>query len=117
MIEITHEGDWVVARLSGDIDLASAPTVRSRLNDVLAFGPENMRIDMAEVGFMDSQGLNILAGLHKRAQELGGQVVLVRVPDAIRRLLELTGLDAALDVEPSHGSPPPGSGVGDQAAS
>lgn len=117
MIEIAHEDDWVMARLSGDIDLASAPTVRSRLNDVLALGPENLRIDLSQVGFMDSQGLNILAGLHKRAQESGGQILLVRVPDHIRRLLELTGLDALLDVQPSHGTTPPGSGTGDAAAS
>jgi anti-sigma B factor antagonist len=116
MIEIAHEDGWVVVRLSGDIDLASAPTVRSRLNDVLAFGPENVRIDLGEVGFMDSQGLNILAGIHKRAQELGGQIRLVGVPDHIRRLLELTGLDTLLDVQPSRDTPPPGSGVGDAAA-
>ena len=117
MIEIAHEDDWVVARLSGDLDLASAPTVRSLLNDVLAFGPENLRIDLAQIGFMDSQGLNILAGLHKRAQELGGQIVLVGVPDHVKLLLELTGLDTLLDVQPSHGSPPPSSGTGDAAAS
>jgi anti-anti-sigma factor len=101
MIEIAHEEEWVVVRLKGDIDLATAPNLRVRLNDLLSLGPENLRVDLAEVTFMDSSGLNVLAGAHKHAHEIGGQMVLVNVPDQIRRVLTMTGLDLLLAILPS----------------
>jgi len=101
MIEIAHEDEWVVVRLKGDIDLATAPNLRGRLDDLLSLGPENLRIDLAEVAFMDSSGLNVLASAHKHAHEIGGQMVLVNVPGQIRRVLSMTGLDLLLTILPS----------------
>jgi anti-sigma B factor antagonist len=67
-----------VARFSGDVDLASAPTLRS---DVLAATSRAGRIvlDLSEVAWLDSTGLRLLDDL-VRAYEGRGAVVRIVAP-------------------------------------
>jgi anti-anti-sigma factor len=70
MVEITQEGGWIVIRLGGDIDMATAPVIGDRLSELRRLGYRNIRVDVALVGFMDLQGLNMLAAAYKPAADL-----------------------------------------------
>ena len=52
-----------------------------------------MVIDVSDVAFMDSSGLQELVRLDNRARERGLEVVLARPSVPVMRLLELTGLE------------------------
>ena len=56
-------------------------------------GATRLRIDLAEVGFIDSAGLGVLIGVLKRIREVGGEIELVHVQPAPRKVIEITGLD------------------------
>jgi anti-sigma B factor antagonist len=60
-------GDRVVTA-SGEIDLYTAPRLRQVLSDALLTRPDGLTIDMADISFMDSTGINLIAGMMKQCQ-------------------------------------------------
>ncbi len=57
-------------------------------------------VDLSAVTFMDVAGVGLLAALVNRQHVHGGKVQLRSVPAQVGRVLELTGLAAAIPVEP-----------------
>ena len=94
-LERVHDGS-VVAHVRGDLDMATAPM----LERVLAGWERRAKlvVDLSECTFVDSAGLRLLTRAAREAEENGGTVALVVVDPGIRRVLEITGLDAALAV-------------------
>src|SRR6516164_2736370 len=97
-VEERHEGSaWVLAA-TGELDLRTSPELEQRLDRVWASGAELVILDLREIEFMDSTGLRILLGAHKRAQETGRRFALVRGADQVERVLTLTGVRDLLTV-------------------
>lgn len=87
---------------SGDVDVHTAPQLRSAIVDAEARGADcDVLVDLSAVSFMDSTGLGVLVGALARSREAGQRLVLVGVDGRIQRLLNLTGLDAAFELAPS----------------
>ena len=74
----------VVARLDGELDLASVPTVQ---RDVLAAtaGAQRVVLDLSEVTWMDSTGLRMLDDLVRRYEARGAAVSILAPPDVPAR--------------------------------
>jgi len=97
----------VVITVAGEVDLATAPELAAALDEVGADdGP--IVVDLTEVGFLDSSGLNVLLQARER---LGGgtSVRLVATRPAILRVLAVTGLDEVFPVFPAVGEAASGS--------
>jgi anti-sigma B factor antagonist len=91
-------GDTLVFRLRGSLDLATAPTVRAALSDATEKGSRHLLVDLSQLEFLDSTGLGVLIGAHRRAAERGGSLRLVVADGPISRLLNITGLVAVFAV-------------------
>lgn len=87
-----QEGVFILA-LGGDIDVATAVTVRDALDRVIAAGHHHVVMDLNEVRFLDSTGLGVMVGRLKAVRDLGGDMHLVCTSSRIARVLSLTGLD------------------------
>jgi anti-sigma B factor antagonist len=87
--------------LSGELDLASAPTLRDRLLGVLRPDGCRLIVDLSRVGFCDASGLAVLVGTDRRARLLGGVLRLAAPTPATSEALRITGLDLHLDVFPT----------------
>lgn len=96
---ITHrevgEQTCVVA-LHGDLDLATAPQLKLTLVELLRKGYGRYVLDLSGLTHMDSMGLGVLVGFHKRLDD-EARLALACVPAKQRKLLELTGLDTRFD--------------------
>lgn len=79
---------------SGEVDAHTAPTLAAAID---AAGP-SVDLDLSGVGFVDSSGLRVLIDAHQRLAEAGGALRLTGVSDAVRRLLEISGVTEYLDV-------------------
>ena len=89
----------MLLRVSGEVDLATAGTLEEALTGA---GGSPVIVDLTEVPFMDSTGLNALVNGRRTIVEGGGSIALVVTPDsAVARLLEITGMG---DVLPTHAS-------------
>jgi anti-sigma B factor antagonist len=95
-IQIDGTPDEPVLVLRGEIDLSSVVGLRTAVDELPRARADQLMIDLAEVSFMDSTGLGWMAGLARS----GCMVTLRRTPPAIRKLLEVTGIDGVVTVLP-----------------
>jgi anti-sigma B factor antagonist len=94
-------GPAAVATVTGEIDLHTAPGLRTRALELIDQGHHHLILDLSGVGFCDSTGLSALIGIWHGAQEADGSLALAAVPDRLMRMLTLTGADSLLPHFPS----------------
>jgi len=93
------QGDQVIVTASGEIDLYTAPALQAELAAVLGGGhPVRVVVDLSGVGFCDSTGMIVLLSAMKRARERGGALDLAGPQPAVRKVLQVTGLDSVFNV-------------------
>ena len=83
--------------LRGDLDLASRPLLARRLAQVLAGKPQRLVFDLARVGVVDCGTARLIAGCSRDLPGHARPVIRSPAP-LVRRMLELTGLDARCEV-------------------
>jgi anti-sigma B factor antagonist len=87
--------DHTIVTICGEIDLYTAPRLHSELAGLLADGmPARVVIDMSGVEFCDSTGMNVLLSCLRRARERGGELEIAAPKPAVRKILQVTGLDS-----------------------
>lgn len=91
-IKSEHDGNAIIYRLRGSLDLATAPSLRAALLEAANEGKHDIIVDLSQLEFLDSTGLGALIGAHRRALEHGGRVRLIVNDGPIQRLLTITGL-------------------------
>lgn len=85
--------------LSGELDLRAATELREELLRALGEGSGSVILDMGELAFLDSTIISVLIMAKKRAETAGGEVRLRRVPDRVRRVFSITGIDSLFQIE------------------
>jgi anti-anti-sigma factor len=99
-----HDGDTVRIALTGELDLATGDAVREQLErDFAAVRPSLVLVDMAEVSFCDSSGIEALICARNAAIAQGTVLRLVNVRGIARTTLEITGVLPLLTREPGAG--------------
>ncbi|MET9503523.1 STAS domain-containing protein [Streptomyces sp. NPDC006622] len=96
-VHCPHPG-LAIATIVGDMDVQTAPTLRSGALDIIEQGHPRLALDLAQVGFCDSAGLSAIIGIWHAAQAAGGSLSLAAVPDRLMRMLSMTGVDSLLPV-------------------
>lgn len=84
--------------IAGEIDLYTAPQLQSEFTRLLQEGPGRVVIDMSAVDFCDSTGMNVLLSALKRMRERGGALEVAAPRPAVRKILQVTGLDSVFTV-------------------
>ncbi len=91
--------DAVVVRVSGELDLATAPHLRERLAQAAGvFVPPNVVVDVEELAFCDSTGLSVFTTALTGAEAAGGRLTLTGIRGQLARVLKITGLDEKFQV-------------------
>ncbi|MGW6337017.1 STAS domain-containing protein, partial [Nocardia rhamnosiphila] len=97
-VAVRAENGTAIVTVQGEVDMASAPQLQAALEDTQR-GGDALVVDMSEVGFLGSAGLSVLLVISEAAEPGAGLRVVVS--DAVRRPIELTGLDKLLSVHES----------------
>ncbi|MEU9876478.1 STAS domain-containing protein [Streptomyces phaeochromogenes] len=111
-----EQRDWVVLRVSGEMDLVTSPVLRQRVHDAVADGRHSVVLDLSGVLFCDSSGVGVLIATRRLLRSCQGRLRLIlpaqgavdgshvnRVLGAlgVRRLFDVyPDVDAAVDDEP-----------------
>jgi anti-sigma B factor antagonist len=99
-----HHGAVAVAQLAGEIDASNIHEIAGRLRSPLTNRSTALIVDLSEVGYIDSAGINLLFTL---GDELRGrqQALHVVVPHTspIARMLRITALDRAYPMHQALG--------------
>ena len=89
------QGDHTVISVAGEIDLYTAPRLQSELTSVLSDNKSaQIVVDMSAVEFCDSTGMNVLLSCLRRVRERGGELEIASPKPAVRKILQVTGLDS-----------------------
>ncbi|HET6550157.1 MAG TPA: STAS domain-containing protein, partial [Solirubrobacter sp.] len=103
-LEREHDGAHVVLTLRGEIDMTTIAVLSHALDDA-ATTAGDVWVDLTAVEFMDSTGLNTLARAHSvLAGDARRLVVMCPGKGAVRRALEVSGLDGVLTLVTSRGA-------------
>lgn len=97
-LDVTVEkvGDVGVLRLRGDVDHATAPILRRCTESMLGDGARSLVLDLSEVTFLDSSGINSIVRAQNQAHDQGGTVTVRHASAIVRRVMEVTGLGPLL---------------------
>jgi len=93
--------DHVVLEIGGESDVYTAPRLRERLIEMVASGDKNIVVDLARVEFLDSTGLGVLVGAHRRLRATGGSLRLVCPHERLLKIFRITGLDSVFEIHSS----------------
>jgi anti-anti-sigma factor len=90
---------WTVL-VRGELDLDTGPRLREYLAVRVAQCPRVLALDLTDVAFCDSSGLQALVATLRRARLLDRHlVVVVEKEGRLHRLLELAGVVELFDLE------------------
>ena len=101
----------VVIALHGDLDLATAGSIKSRLLQLVQSPTPELVIDLSDVEFLDSVGISVLVTAWREADLRNLPFALASVPEQARRVLDITGTGAlfrVVELEPPRRAPTPG---------
>ncbi len=91
--EVKWKKNELYVKVSGEIDHHSARSVRKEIDRALfQYRPTALRIELSEVGFMDSSGLGLILGRVAEAEEIGCHVYLYEIPRQVNRIFEMAGI-------------------------
>ena len=92
-LSLSSQDGYIVATISGDLDIAYVPVLREQLLGVLGPHASRIVIDLSGVTFCDASGLAVLVGVDRRARLLDGVLRLAAPAGPVATVLRLTGLD------------------------
>lgn len=97
-VYISSAGKVLTAKITGEIDHHSSRWLRMDIDTAIADNsPESLRLDFSGVSFMDSSGIGLVMGRYRNMCERGGRVELVNMPEHIKKVMTLAGMDRLLE--------------------
>jgi anti-sigma B factor antagonist len=98
-IEERRHGETIVLTLHGELDLVSADTLGTRLDQLRADGVPVL-LDLDELDFMDSYGLRMLLNAAEASDAGGWEFSITHGPEQVQRLFESTMVTGRLPIVP-----------------
>jgi anti-sigma B factor antagonist len=91
-----------VLAVAGEIDLFTAPELKSALGDAVEAGRSRIVVDLTQTTFLDSTALGVLIGAVKRLRSRDGAMTIVNTDPNIAKTFEITGLDQIFTIRPTR---------------
>jgi len=76
-------------RLAGSLDTATAPELESQLTSLLAGPVKELVFDLAQLTFISSAGLRVIAGARKQLRQRGGLASFINLQPQIQEVFEI----------------------------
>jgi anti-sigma B factor antagonist len=84
----------IIAKFSGNLlgETYYQPMV-DMVQEKIAGGEKHFILELSELQYANSTGLGGMLTMLTKARNAGGELILVAVPDSLRKLIEMTKLD------------------------
>ncbi|ASU85124.1 hypothetical protein CDO52_22100 [Nocardiopsis gilva YIM 90087] len=105
-VDVRYDDDRTTLRVRGELDIASMPGLEHSAAQAEAEHPSRrVTVDLTELDFIDSCGLNALTRMHRRLLR-GGRSLTVIVPQGrIDKVFQYSGLKQCMDIQVSATAP------------
>jgi anti-sigma B factor antagonist len=96
-LHVVHQAGACIVRVIREFDLAAADELRDRAPELQLDQVSELVVDLREVTFIDSSGINAILELWNTARADGIEVSLL-AGDKVQALLRMVGLEEALPI-------------------
>ncbi len=93
LLETSDDGDTAAVTVHGSLEAATADELRRQLRFLIDSGHDRLDLDLADVWFLDGDGVGVLVGALKAQESAGGQLIVTATSPLVRRVLHIAGLD------------------------
>lgn len=101
-LEIEEQGEIVIAHVTGELDIAGAPSTGDSIAEAVPTSARALVVDFAELEFIDSSGIAMLFGLVRRLGSRRQELHVVALDgEPVRRVLEIVEFGRAAPVHES----------------
>jgi anti-sigma B factor antagonist len=97
-ITVSEIGGVRLLRLTGELDMAAVDRFERVLTAHLTPEPATFVLDMRKLTFIDSSGLRALIMADQSVRGEGGRLVVVKGPDRVNEVLEMTGVARQIEL-------------------
>ena len=97
-VTVSTDKDRTTVALRGELDLSGVDRAREAIDQAQDSGANLVVLDLSELEFVDSTGLEVMLRAARRAQDEGRRLIVQRPSRYVKRLLEMTAIDKSLDV-------------------
>lgn len=91
-VDVERQGDELVVRPRGELDLATVPRLAEATAQVVGGEVSRLVLDLGGLDFMDSSGLRHVIVEHDRAGREGYELVILPGPPAVQRVFDIARL-------------------------
>ncbi|HEY1480984.1 MAG TPA: STAS domain-containing protein [Gaiellales bacterium] len=99
-IEVTRVGDDVdVIAVAGELDFNEAPGLARTLEQLRGEGSRWFVLDLADLAFIDSSGINALVVAAKATAAAGGAVIVASARQHVQRVFDIVKLSELVPIE------------------
>jgi anti-sigma B factor antagonist len=93
--------EHTVLEVGGEVDVYTAPRLRERLVELIDGGAPHVIVDLNRVDFLDSTGLGVLVGAHKKLRNTGRTFALACDKEPLLKIFRITALVQVFPLNPS----------------
>jgi anti-sigma B factor antagonist len=98
-VAVDSDASMVELRLTGELDVASAPLLERRLAEACTEPRTLVVVDLAALTYCDSSGVRALVCASRRCADDGGEFRVIGARGAVRRVFEITNTSGILNVQ------------------
>jgi anti-sigma B factor antagonist len=97
-IDVSETGGGRLLRLAGEFDMAGVDRFERLLAADQSSETTTFVVDLRGLTFIDSSGLRALIMADQRVRDAGGRFVVVKGPDRVNEVLEVTGVARQIEL-------------------
>jgi anti-anti-sigma factor len=96
-VNTQNYNDVTVMELQGEVDADVSDALKDTVTSTVAGHRTRIVLDLANVAFIDSQGLELLLWVRQYCRQNKAQLSLAGLDENIEKILEVTGLQSEFD--------------------
>ena len=97
-VTVSTDGDRSTVALRGELDMSGVDRAREAIEQAELATSPLLVLDLSELDFIDSTGLEVILRAARRAHDEGRRLIVARPSRYVKRLLEMTAIDQSLDI-------------------
>ena len=98
-IEITTNGNQLIASFAGRLDTAAAVQTAEDVKPLMEAEGKEIIIDCTALEYISSSGLRIFLGIRKEAAAHGSKVIVRNINADIRQVFMMTGFISLFEIQ------------------
>lgn len=97
-ISTKQTSECYLIKVSGEVDISNADKLRTAIDRAMDEPAGEVRLDFADVGYIDSTGVGVLVGAARSADEHVKRFSVVRAQPTVMRVVQLLGVDKEINI-------------------